>query len=115
MRATQEDILVEVRTAWETVAARRHAVEAATLSLRLAEERLTADAAKSGIDHANLDILRDQRDVADVRVHALQAVIDYRLSEVSLEKATDTLVDDQQIVLAPSPARQQIKRSWPSP
>lgn len=100
MRATQEDILVEVRNTWGAIAAHRRNVEAAGISVRLAEERLNADVAKSGNDPRNIEALRDQRDLADARVHELQALVDYRLSEVSLRKAMDTLVDDQQIVLA---------------
>ena len=100
LRAQQEDILVEVRNAWESIAAQRKNVEAAGISRRLAEERLAAETAKSGSDPRNLEILRNRRDLADARVRELQALIDYQLSEVSFEKAMNTLIDDQQIVLA---------------
>jgi outer membrane protein TolC len=98
--AAQEDILVEVRNAWESIAAQEKNVEAVSLSRRLAEERLAADTAKGGSDPQSLEILGDRRDLADARVRELQALIDYRLSHVSLEKAMNTLVDEQEIVLA---------------
>jgi len=100
LRATEEDILVEVRNAWEAIAAQRRNVEAASIARRLAEERLAAEPAKTGGSSPNLDLMRDQRDLADAQVHELQALIDYQMSEVSLEKSMNTLVDDQQNVLA---------------
>ncbi|MGA2116019.1 MAG: TolC family protein [Bryobacteraceae bacterium] len=98
--ATQADILVEVRNAWESIAAQEKNVEAVSLSRRLAEERLAADTAKNGSAPQSLEILGDRRDLADAGVRELQALIDYRLSHVSLDKAMNTLVDEQEIVLA---------------
>jgi outer membrane protein TolC len=100
LRATEEDIAVEVRSAYETIAAQRANVQAASLSRALAEERLADIASKAQGDPRNIDLLRGERDLADARVRELQALIDYQLSQVSLDKAMNTLVDDRQIVLA---------------
>jgi outer membrane protein TolC len=100
LRAAQEDILVEVRNAWESIAVQRKNVEAVGFSRRLAEQHLAAETAKSRSDAQNLEILRNQRDLADARVREMQALIDYQLSLISLQKAINTLLDEQQIVLA---------------
>jgi len=100
MNAAQEDILVEVRNAWETIAAQRKNVEAALVSRRLSADRLATETAKNVDDTASLDVLRDQRDLADAQVRELQALVDYQLAKVAYEKAMNSLVDDEQIVLA---------------
>jgi outer membrane protein TolC len=100
MNAAQEDILVEVRNAWETIAAQRKNVEAALVSRRLSADRLATEKAKNVDDTASLDVLRDQRDLADAQVRELQALVDYQLAKVAYEKAMNSLVDDEQIVLA---------------
>jgi outer membrane protein TolC len=100
LRAAEEDIVVEVRSAYETITAQHASVQAANLSRALAEEHLADVKSKFQGDPSNIDILRGQRDLADARVRELQALIDCQLSQVSLGKAMNTLVDDQQIVLA---------------
>ncbi len=61
LRATQEDILVDVRNAWESIAARRRDVEAAGASRKFAEERLAGQPPNPD-DSQRLDILRDQKE-----------------------------------------------------
>jgi outer membrane protein len=100
LQAAQEDILVEVRNAWESMAAQKKNVESASLSRRLAEEQLAVETAKGSSDTEKLELLRGQRDLADARVHELQALIDYDLAGVSLERAMNTLVDEEQVLLA---------------
>ncbi len=99
LRAAQEDIMVDIRNAWETIAVQKKNVEAAGLSRSAAEGRLAAETKSHGAAE-NLEVLRDRRDLAEACVREWQALIDYRLSEVSLQRAMNTLLDEQQIVLA---------------
>jgi outer membrane protein TolC len=100
MRAMQEDVAVEVRNSWESFDAQRVYVEAARVSRQAAEDRLSAEMAKPASDAQNLEALRARRDLESARMRELQALVDYQTSQVSLEKATNTLIDDHQIVLA---------------
>ena len=99
LRAVQEDILVEVRNAWETISVQKTNVDTAAAARRTAEERVAAERSKAGGDSGNIEVRRAERDLSDSRTHELQAAIDYQLARVALEKATDTLIDAQQIVL----------------
>jgi outer membrane protein TolC len=99
LRATQEDIMVDIRNAWETIAVQKKNVDAAGFSRSAAEERLAVQT-KAASAPESLDVLRDRRTLAEARVREWQALIDYRLSQVSLQKAMNALLDDQQIVLA---------------
>jgi outer membrane protein len=97
IRAMQEDILVEVRNAWESIAGQRKNVEAARLSRELAEEQLAAETVR---DAKSPELARYRRDLADARVRELQALVDYQLSLTTLQKAMNTLTDEHQIVIA---------------
>ena len=99
LRAAQEDIVVDIRNAWEMIAVQRKNVEAAGFSRSAAEERLAAEVKGQGAAE-NLEVLRDRRNLAEARVREWQALIDHRLSQVSLQRAMNTLLDEQQIVLA---------------
>ncbi|HLK65920.1 MAG TPA: TolC family protein [Bryobacteraceae bacterium] len=102
LRAAEQDILVDVRNAWESIEAQRRTVDSTQLARRLAEEHLTAETAKPASDSQNLDVLRSRKDLEEARTRELQAQIDYQLAVVSLERAMSTLLDDQQVVF---PAR----------
>ena len=99
LRAAREDVLVDIRNAWEMMAVQRKNVEAAGFSRSAAEGRLAAETKNQGAPE-NLEVLRDRRNVAEARVREWQALIDHRLSQVSLQRAMNTLLDEQQIVLA---------------
>ena len=99
LRAAQEDIMVDTRNAWEMIAVQRKNVEAAGFSRSAAEGRLAAETKSRGAQE-NLEVLRDRRNLAEARVREWQALIDHRLSQVSLQRAMNTLLDEQQIVLA---------------
>lgn len=101
LRAQQEDILVDVRNTWESISTQRRSVDSAALTRGMAEQHLAEETAKAKSDAQDLDVLRGQKDLAEARVREMQSLIEYQLSLVSLEKAMSTLLDDQQIVLAP--------------
>jgi len=99
-RAAQEDILVDVRNAWQTIAVQRRNADSAVQSRKAAEERVHSEEAKHANEPGALDVLRARKDFEEARKNELQALVDYQLSLVTLQRAMNTLVDEQQIVLA---------------
>ena len=48
----------------------------------------------------NFQVLRYQRDLAEAQVRELRAMVDYQLALTALQKATFTIVEDSDILLA---------------
>ena len=101
IKGTQQDIIVEVRSAFETVQLQRKALEAARLGRELSEEQLQGETARLAVGFTtNFEVLRYQRDLSDAKVRELRALIDYELAVSSLRKAMDQIADADDIVIA---------------
>ena len=97
----QQMIIVEVRNAFETIQTRQKSLEAARVARQLAEEQLSGENKRfeAGLS-TNFEVLRFQRDLAENLVSELRAEVDYQLALIALEKATYTIIDDNDVVLA---------------
>jgi outer membrane protein TolC len=101
MKNQQHLIMVEVRNAYETITTRQKIMEAARLARQLAEEQLDGETKRfqAGLS-TNFEVLRFQRDLAENQVSELRAEVDYELAVTALHRAMNTIVEEQDIVLA---------------
>ena len=97
----QQLIMVDVRNAFEGLAIQRKSLEAASVARQLSQEQLDGENKRfeAGLS-TNFEVLRFQRDLAQARVQELRALVDYQLALTALEKAMDTIVNENDIVLA---------------
>jgi outer membrane protein len=102
-RQAEQDIVVEVRNAFRSIETQRRRWEAARMARELTAEQLRGENRRfeAGLS-TNFEVLRYQRDLADARVGELRALIDYQLAVSALRKATYTIIEDSDIVLARS-------------
>ncbi len=101
MKNQQHLIIVEVRNAYETITTRKKSMEAARLARQLAEEQLDGETKRfqAGLS-TNFEVLRFQRDLAENQVSELRAEVDYELAVTALHRAMNTIVEEQDIILA---------------
>lgn len=101
LRNIEQEILVEVRDAYQSLGTQRKRLEAARLTTELTREQLEGETKRfqAGLS-TNFEVLRYQRDLADARVRELRALVDYEQALTSLQKAMYTIIDDSDIVLA---------------
>jgi outer membrane protein TolC len=94
MTRQQQAVIVEVRGSLEVIAMQKQSLDAARLTTQLSEEQLEAQNARyeAGFS-SDFELLRYQRDYVDAKVRELRALIDLQLAVLSLERATDTLVE----------------------
>lgn len=101
LKDVQQQIMVDVRNAYEGLATRRKGLEAARVARELTEEQLDGENKRflAGLS-TNFEVLRYQRDLAEAQVRELRAEVDYQLALTALQKAMFTIVSDSDIVLA---------------
>jgi HAE1 family hydrophobic/amphiphilic exporter-1 len=104
MKDTQQLVIVDVRTAYESITTRKEGLEAAQVARELSEEQLEGENKRfeAGLS-TNFEVLRYQRDLADAQVRELRAIVDYQLALTSLRTAMFTIVDENDIVTARRP------------
>jgi outer membrane protein len=97
----QQQVIVEVRNAYESIATQKKSLEAARVARQLSEEQLAGETKRfeAGLS-TNFEVLEYQRSLAESRVRELRALIDFQKALTALEKAMYTIVDDSDIVLA---------------
>ncbi len=101
MKNQQQLVIVEVRNAYETIATRKKSLEAAEAAHRLAQEQLDGENKRfeAGLS-TNFEVLRFQRDLANIQVSELRAQVDYELAVTALQKAMYTIIDENDIGFA---------------
>jgi len=101
MRQQHQQIMVEVRNAFEEILTRKKALDAARVARELSEEQLAGETKRfeAGLS-TNFEVLRYQRDLADAQVRELRAIVDYEIALAALQKAMFTIVDENDIVTA---------------
>ena len=101
LRSEQQQIMVEVRNAYESIATQRKRLEAARVARELSEEQLEGENKRfqAGLS-TNFEVLRYQRDLTDAQVRELRALVDYQQTLTDLEKAMYTIIDANDIVMA---------------
>ncbi len=101
VRNVQQSVIVEVRNAFQNIMTRRESMEAAKVARELSEEQVNGVTKRfeAGLS-TNFEVLQYQRDLATARVNELRAMIDYQLGLASLQAATFTLVDDNDVLIA---------------
>ena len=94
MTRTQQSVIVEVRGSLEVIAMQKQSLDAAHLTTQLSEEQLEAQNARyeAGFS-SDFELLRYQRDFVDAKVRELRALVDLQLAVLSLERASDTLIE----------------------
>ncbi|MGH9340118.1 MAG: TolC family protein [Acidobacteriota bacterium] len=103
MKNEQQAIMVDVRNAFEGIQIQKKRLEAASLQRELSEEKLEGENKRfeAGLS-TNFQVLQSQRDLSEAQVAELRTLIDYQLALTALEKATYTIIDSNDIVLARS-------------
>ena len=101
LKSEQQQIMVEVRNAYEGIATQRKRLDAARVARELSEEQLEGENKRfqAGLS-TNFEVLRYQRDLTDSQVRELRALVDYQVTLTDLEKAMYTIIDSNQIVMA---------------
>jgi outer membrane protein len=97
----QQQVIVEVRNAYESITTQKKSLEAARVARQLSEEQLSGETKRfeAGLS-TNFEVLEYQRSLAESRVRELRALIDFQKALTALEKAMYTIVDDNDITLA---------------
>jgi HAE1 family hydrophobic/amphiphilic exporter-1 len=110
LRSIQQNIMVDVRNAYESIGTRRKGYEAARVARQLVEEQLEGENKRfeAGLS-TNFEVLRYQRDLAQTEVDELRAIVDYQLAITALREATFSIVQDNDFVLA---KRDESKQDW---
>jgi len=101
-RREQEQVIVEeVRNAYERLGIQKRELDMSALAVRFAEEQLELETKrfKAGLS-TNFELLQYQRDVAEARLVELRSQIDYQLALAGLRQAMNTIIDDQDLVVA---------------
>jgi outer membrane protein len=101
MKNQQQQVIVEVRNAYESITTQKKSLEAARVARQLSEEQLAGETKRfeAGLS-TNFEVLEYQRSLAEARVRELRALIDFQKALTALERAMYTIVDDSDIVLA---------------
>lgn len=101
LKNEQQAIIVEVRNAYEGLKTQKKRLEAARLARQLSEEQLRGENKRfeSGLS-TNFNVLRFQRDLTLAKAQELRALIDYEQAVAALKKATYTIIEDSDIMLA---------------
>lgn len=101
-RREQEQLIVEeVRNAYERLGIQKRELDMSALAVRFAEEQLELETKrfKAGLS-TNFELLQYQRDVAEARLVELRSQIDYQLALTGLRNAMNTIIDQQDLVVA---------------
>ena len=100
-REQEQTIVEEVRNAYERLGIRKRELDMSALALRFAQEQLELETKrfKAGLS-TNFELLQYQRDVAEARLVELRSQIDYQLALTELRKAMNTIINDQDLVVA---------------
>jgi outer membrane protein TolC len=93
-RNMEQKIAVQVRNAYEDLITNKQRVETAHVALQLAKEQLDGETKRfeSGISQ-NFLVLQRQNDYATAQGTELQSLISYKKSVISLQQATNTLLE----------------------
>jgi outer membrane protein TolC len=103
MKQQQQAIMVEVANAYETVRLQLSALEVARQAHELSQEQLSGETQRFEAGFTTqFEVLRYQRDLDDARLRELRATVDYEIALAALRKATDTLADEHDVVIAKS-------------
>ncbi|MGB2937793.1 MAG: TolC family protein, partial [Phycisphaerae bacterium] len=98
---TRQQILLEVSDAVRNLAAAEESIQAARAAREAAEQTLADQQANVGAGAAlQKDLLEAQRDLADAKVHEIQARAAYMTGRAALEHAKGTLLEynDMEII-----------------
>jgi outer membrane protein TolC len=94
MTRTVQTVTVEVRNLFQVMVTLRRSLEAAQLTTELFEQQLEAQNARYEVGlSTDFELMRYQRDAVDARVRELRALVDLQLALISLDKATDRLLE----------------------
>ncbi|HEY3132816.1 MAG TPA: TolC family protein [Acidobacteriota bacterium] len=101
VKNVEEQIIVEVRNAAESIETNRKRVEAAKVASQLSVERLDGETRRfqTGLSTTFL-VLQYQRDLEEAQLRELRALIDYREAITALQKATFTILSASDIQTA---------------
>ncbi|MFQ5741884.1 MAG: TolC family protein [Acidobacteriota bacterium] len=100
-RSLQHLIVVDVRNAYESLTIQKKSLEAAQVARRLAQEQLDGESKryKAGLS-TNFEVLRFQRDLVNSKTQEVRSQVDYQKAVVALQKATFTIVNQNDIHIA---------------
>lgn len=101
IRSLEQQIYQEVRAACRQLETNRKRVEATQAALRLAEKKLEAEQKKYSVGlSTNYFVLQFQKDLTQAHTNELQAITDYKLALVNLDKVTGMMLDRNNVEVA---------------
>lgn len=100
-RMEQQSVMVDVRNAYQGIATRRKALDAAQAARRLSQEKLDGENKRfeAGLS-TNFEVLSYQRDLVNAQVNELRAMVNYQQALTALQTAMFTIINENDIVTA---------------
>ncbi|MEJ2083920.1 MAG: TolC family protein [Acidobacteriota bacterium] len=100
-RQAQQSVMVDVRNAYQGIATRRKALDAAQAARRLSQEKLDGENKRfeAGLS-TNFEVLSYQRDLVTAQVNELRAMVNYQQALTALQTAMFTIISENDIVTA---------------
>ena len=101
LKSAQQQIMVDVRNAYQGMQTQKKGLDAARVARQLAEEQLAGENKRfeAGLS-TNFEVLDYQQQLATARVSELRALINFEQALTALQRAMYTIVDESDIVLA---------------
>ncbi len=101
LRMEQQTVMVDVRNAYQAIATRRKALDAAQAARRLSQEKLDGENKRfeAGLS-TNFEVLSYQRDLVNAQVNELRAMVNYQQALTALQTAMFTIISENDIVTA---------------
>lgn len=101
IKNVEQQIYQEVRNACRQLETGRKRVEATQAALRLAEKKLEAEQKKYSVGlSTNYFVLQFQKDLTQAHTNELQAITDYKLALVNLDKVTGMMLERNNVEVA---------------
>jgi outer membrane protein len=97
----QQNVMVDVRNAYQGIATRRKALDAAQAARQLSQEKLDGENKRfeAGLS-TNFEVLSYQRDLVNAQVNELRAMVNYQQALTALQTAMFTIINENDIVTA---------------
>lgn len=100
-KSLEQQVYQEVRAAYRQLETNRKRVEATQSALRLAEKKLEAEQKKYSVGlSTNYFVLQFQKDLTQAQTNELQAITDYKLALVNLDKVTGMMLERNNVEIA---------------
>jgi len=101
LKNQEQQVVLEIKTAVRNVQTTYQQVQSYKVARELAEQKLQAEQEKLRVGQStNYFVLQYQRDLTNARVLELNAIINYNLAQVALDRSTGTILEKKNIKIS---------------